>query len=124
MKLIKNIQKNLWPFAAIKGKIIKTFHNNNSVLGECVRVNTQRIYYLSIIAIPLRIINIFLFTFKKSYDTLVLKTWSQGIVASHFILLIFMIGFFLTTHKLKNRTEPNKIMFALQLHQYNPKEVN
>ncbi|MEG6521280.1 GGDEF domain-containing protein [Desulfotomaculum sp. 1211_IL3151] len=90
------------------------FHANNSVLGECALINTNRIYYLSIIAIPLRIINIFLFTLTVSHDTLVLKTWSQGIIASHFILLIFMIGFFLTTRKLKNRKEPNTTMFVLQ----------
>ncbi|HQE65924.1 MAG TPA: GGDEF domain-containing protein [Bacillota bacterium] len=98
----------------MKRKILKAFHDYNSVLGECAHINTRRIYYLSIIAIPLRIINIFLFTFTKSNDTQVLKTWSQGIIASHFILLILMIVFFLTTHRLKNRIEPNTTMFVLQ----------
>jgi len=70
--------------------------------------------HLAIIAIPLRIIDIFLFAFTKSYDTLVLKTWSQGIIASHSVLLVLMIGFFLTTHRLKKRTEPNTAMFVLQ----------
>lgn len=69
---------------------------------------------MSIIAIPLRIVNIVLFTSSASYDTPVLKAWSQGIIASHFMLLIFMIGLFFTTHKLKNRTEPNTTMFVLQ----------
>lgn len=114
MKKIKSVQKKSWSFAAIKRKIIKTFHDNNSVLGECASTNIRRIYYLSIIAIPVRIINIFLFTFTKSYDTQALKAWSHWIIASHFILLIFMIGFFLATHKLKNRTEPNTTMFLLQ----------
>jgi membrane-associated HD superfamily phosphohydrolase len=36
------------------------------------------------------------------------------LLPSHFILLILMIGFFLTTHKLKNRIEPNTTMFVLQ----------
>jgi len=71
-------------------------------------------FYLSIIAIPIRNINIYLFTFTTSYDTPVSKTWSQGIIASHLMLLIFMIGLFFATHKLKNRTEPNTTMFALQ----------
>lgn len=39
---------------------------------KCALVNTRRIYYLSIIAIPLRIINLFAITSTKSYDTLVL----------------------------------------------------
>lgn len=112
MKYIKKLLKK-WTFASIKERIIKAFHDNNNVLGECARINTRRIYYLSIIAIPLRIFNILLFT-SRSYDTQVLQTWSQGIIISHSVLLIFMIGFFITTHKLKNRTEPNTAMFLLQ----------
>jgi diguanylate cyclase (GGDEF)-like protein len=114
VKPIKDVSQKPWSFAAIKGKKIKTFLDNSSVLGECARINIRRIYYLSIIAIPLRIINIFLFVFNKSYDTLVLQTWSQGIIASHSLLLILMIVFFLTTHKLKDRIEPNTTMFILQ----------
>lgn len=108
-----NSSQKKWSLTEINKKIITAYHDNNSVLGECALINTRRIYYLSIIAIPLRIINIFLFTFTKSHDTQVLKTWSQGIIASHIILLIFMIGFFLITHRLKNRTEPNTTMFVL-----------
>lgn len=114
VKGINNGQKKTWSFAVIKGIILKKFHDNSSVLADCAVINTRRIYYLSIIAIPLRIIDIYLFAFTKSYDTLVQKTWSQGIIASHSILLIFMIGFFLTSHKLKNRIEPNATMFVLQ----------
>ena len=95
-------------------KITKTFYDNSSVLGECALIDTRRIYYLSMIAIPLRIINIFLFTINKSYDTLTLKAWSKGIIASHLVLLVFMIGFLLVTHRLKNRIQPNKTMFLLQ----------
>lgn len=112
VKHIKNLLKK-WTFASIKERIIKAFHDNNNVLGECARINTRRIYYLSIIAIPLRIFNILLFT-SRSYDTQVLQTWSKGIIISHSVLLIFMIGFFITAHKLKNRTDPNTAMFLLQ----------
>lgn len=109
-----NLQKVSRSFTALERKIAQVFQDNNSVLGECAQINTRRIYYLAIIAIPLRIIDIFLFAFTKSYDTLVLKTWSQGIIASHSVLLVLMIGFFLTTHRLKKRTEPNTAMFVLQ----------
>ena len=77
-----NLQKVSRSFTALERKIAQVFQDNNSVLGECAQINTRRIYYLAIIAIPLRIIDIFLFAFTKSYDTLVLKTWSQGIIAS------------------------------------------
>lgn len=98
---------------SIKNKIIKYFQDNNSVLGECALINIRRIYYLSIIAIPMRLIVLSTFM-NTSYDTRTLKVWSQGIVASHFMLLIFMIGFFFITRKLKDRTEPNTTMFILQ----------
>ncbi|MGI6678335.1 MAG: GGDEF domain-containing protein [Dehalobacterium sp.] len=102
-------------FILIKEIIIKKFNENNSVLGECALINIRRLYYLSIIAIPLRILNIYLFASSmESYDTPILKMWSQGIIASHSILLVFMVGFFLTTHKLKNRTDPNKTMYIIQ----------
>ncbi|MGI6225627.1 MAG: GGDEF domain-containing protein [Peptococcales bacterium] len=113
MKHIKSVQKNSWSLADIKEKTIKTFQDNNSVLGESAVINIRRIYYLSIIAIPLRIIVLFTFS-KSTYDTLILQIWREGILASHFTLLIFMIGFFLITRKLKNRTEPNTTMYVLQ----------
>jgi diguanylate cyclase (GGDEF)-like protein len=98
----------------IREKLLKTFQNNNSVLGESALINTHRLFYLAIIAIPLRIINIFIITSSTSHDTQILRVWSQGIIASHFILLIFMIGFFLATLKLRKRTEPNTAVFVLQ----------
>lgn len=43
-----------------------------------------------------------------------MKIWSQGIFASHAILLIFMIGFFMITLKNKNKEEPNIVIYVLQ----------
>lgn len=114
MNQINIIQKKLWSFADIREKVIKKSHDNSSVLGESARINTRRIYYLGIISIPLRIVYILLFTLTKSYDTLILKKWSQGIIASHFVLLIFMIGFFSIALKLKNKPEVNTTMLILQ----------
>lgn len=98
----------------IREKLLKTFQNNNSVVGESALINTHRLFYLAIIAIPLRFINIFIITSSTSHDTQILRVWSQGIIASHFILLLFMIGFFLATLKLRKRTEPNTAVFVLQ----------
>ena len=108
--MVKHIN---WSFGHIKDKLIKTFHDNNSVLGECAFINTRRLYYLSIIAIPLRIINIFILMPPKSPDQIVLF-WNRGIITSHLILLILMVGFFLITRKLKDRMEPNTTMLVLQ----------
>lgn len=106
--------KNSVSFGTIKEKAIKKIHDSNSILDECALINIRRTYYLSMIAIPLRLVNIYLFLSTDSYDTSVAKMWSRGIVTSHFVLLIFMIGFFILTRKLKNHQEANKIMHALQ----------
>ncbi len=111
---IKISSKNTMSFASIKEKAIKKFHDNNSIKDECALINIRRTYYLSMIAIPLRLENIYLFLYTDSYDTPVTKMWSLGIVTSHFILLIFMIGFLLLTRKLKSNKEPSKIMHILQ----------
>ncbi|HBL50389.1 MAG TPA: hypothetical protein DDZ65_09135 [Firmicutes bacterium] len=94
--------------------MIKTYHDYGSVLDECALINTRRIFYLAIIAIPLRIVNIFLFAFTSTFDTPVLKKWSLGIIGSHFLLLLFMIGFLIIAKRYKDRTKPNKTMFILQ----------
>lgn len=97
-------------FALLKRKLIKAFHDNMNVLDECALINTRRIYLISIIAIPLHIISILLFTFAQSEDA----TWRQGIIGSHSVLLIFMVGFLLISRKLRKRTKPNMTMFVLQ----------
>lgn len=106
--------KNSVSFGTMKEKAIKKIHDSNSIVDECALINIRRTYYLSMIAIPLRLVNIYLFLSTDSYDTSVTKMWSRGIVTSHFVLLIFMIGFFLLARKLKNNQEANKIMHALQ----------
>ncbi|NLY71995.1 MAG: GGDEF domain-containing protein [Clostridiales bacterium] len=113
-KQMKNNQDNSWSFEGIRKKILKIYHDNNSVLDECVLINIRRIYYLSMVAIPLRIIDILLFSLNKSHETEVLKTWSQGIIITHFILLIIMVVFFLMSNRLRKRKEPNSTMYIMQ----------
>lgn len=96
-------------FALFKRKLIKAFFDNKNVLDECALINTRRIYLISIIAIPLHVISILLFAFTKFEDI----TWKQGIIGCHSVLLIFMIGFLLTTRRLRKRTKPNTTMFVL-----------
>jgi diguanylate cyclase (GGDEF)-like protein len=111
---IKSFEKQPWSFAVMKRRISEAIQANNSVLDECAHINIRRIFYLTIIAIPLHVFHIFLFAFKKTYDTPASQAWSQGIIGSHFVLLIFMIGFFLITYRLKNRTQANTTMLVLQ----------
>jgi diguanylate cyclase (GGDEF)-like protein len=113
VKDIKNFQKKFRSYAVMKRKVKKAFQDNSDVLGECALINIRRIYYLTLIAIPLSILNIAQFAFKP-YDTQVLATWRQGIIASHSILLVLLIVFFFIARNLKNRTEPTGTMYAMQ----------
>ncbi|HHT16535.1 MAG TPA: GGDEF domain-containing protein [Papillibacter sp.] len=97
----------------MKEKIVQTFRDNSGVSDECARINTQRVYYLALISIPVRIISILLF-FTKSNETPVLRTWSRGIIASHVILLIFIVGFFISARKLKRKPQLSTAMRVLQ----------
>jgi len=97
-------------FTNLKRKLIKAFFDNKNVLDECALINTRRIYLISIIAIPLRIISILLFAFTKSEDI----TWKQGIIGCHSVLLVFMVVFLLITRRLRKKTVPDRAMFVLQ----------
>jgi diguanylate cyclase (GGDEF)-like protein len=101
-------------FGFMKERIRKVIRDNHSILGDCALINARRLYYLSLIDIPLRMVNIYLFQFKQSYDTPTSKIWSQGIAASHFTLLVFMIGFLFISRSMKRKNEPHTAMFILQ----------
>lgn len=111
---MNEIRNKTWIIASVKDKIKNILNVDKNVVDECALINIRRVYYLALIGIPLRIINILLFTFTGSYDTPILKMWRQRIIASHLVLLVFMIGFFLAAHILKKRREPSRAMFILQ----------
>ena len=56
----------------------------DKISHEAALINSTRIYYLSLVAILVRII--ILISFKPSYDTPELSLWSRGIIASHLVL--------------------------------------
>jgi diguanylate cyclase (GGDEF)-like protein len=114
VKQILSMRDNTWSLITLWDKIIETYSQYNSVLDECALVNTKRIYYMSIISIPLRLINIYQFAVSGSYDTEAMRLWNYGIIASHAILLLFMIGFYFAASKLRNETEANTAMHLLQ----------
>jgi len=107
---IKSSQEKPSLWAGIKRNLIKAFRDNKTVLDECVLINTRRIYFISIIAIPLHIISILLFVFTKSDDTL----WSYGIMMCHLALLVFMVTMLLVSRRFKDRRKPTKGMYVLQ----------
>lgn len=95
----------------VKTRIIKQSHNNISILDECALINMKRIFYLSFIIIPLRIMNILLFV---SATTPLSIIWQRGIIASHVSILIFWIGLLFIVYPLKNKAQSNAIMHSLE----------
>jgi diguanylate cyclase (GGDEF)-like protein len=101
-------------FTYLKEMAIKIYHDNNSILDECSLMNIRRAYYLSMISVPLRLVNILLFLIADSYDTHVANVWRKGIITSHFSLLAFMLGLFLLTRKLRYKKEANTFIHIIQ----------
>lgn len=94
----------------IKNKAITMFRNNSSVLDDCALINIKRIYYLSLIAAPMRILDIYLFADTTSAPVV----WSRGIIMSHSVLLVFYVGAFLITYKLKNAKQFSTTIHVVQ----------
>lgn len=94
----------------IKEKAITTFHNHSSVLNDSTLININRFYYLSAIAAPIRILDIFLF----AADSFAPKAWSRGIILSHLILFVFYSGVFMVSLHLRKKAQVNLTMRILQ----------
>ncbi|NLK00021.1 MAG: GGDEF domain-containing protein [Clostridia bacterium] len=84
--------------------------NNSSVLDECAQINIKRIFYMSLIVIPSRILHLLFFTTSNDMP----EIWFRGIIASHTSLLIFWSMVFLVALILKNKKQPNTAIHALQ----------
>lgn len=97
-----------YPFN-IKRKL-GAIYRNNTIMDECVLQNIKRIYYLSFIVIPLRLLNIFLLLNAG----VVSDTWGQGIFICHITLLILWVGIFIATYKLKEKLLANTLAYILQ----------
>ena len=94
----------------IKEKAITTFRNHSSVLNDSTLININRLFYLSAIAAPIRVLDIFLFTADPSVP----KAWSRGIILSHLILLVFYSGVFIVSLHLRKKAQVNLTMRILQ----------
>ncbi|MCK9267548.1 MAG: GGDEF domain-containing protein [Alkaliphilus sp.] len=107
---MKEIPKKDWSLTTIKKKIITMFRNNSSILDECTLINIKRIYYLSLIIIPSRILHILLFVGSSPTS----KAWARGIIFSHSVLLVFWIVVLFVTYRLKDKTQTNTFIHFLQ----------
>lgn len=93
-----------------KEKILTMFHNNNNVSKDCIHINMNRIFYLSIVAASMRLLDIILFSSAKSTSEL----WSKGILISHTALLFFYTAVLLVTSRMRKMGQVNTVMRTVE----------
>lgn len=64
---------------------------NHSVMNDIVSINIKRIFYVSIVAMPVSLAHIIIFTMNLSSTNENETKWRMGIIFSH-IMLFFMMG--------------------------------
>lgn len=107
--MAEELERN-WSPGAVKSKIIMMFRNNSSVVDDCALINMKRLFYLSLIAVPMRVLHIFLFA-DVPYAP---RAWSEGVFLSHVVLLVFYLGVFAITLRLRKATRATATMRVLQ----------
>jgi diguanylate cyclase (GGDEF)-like protein len=84
----------------------------NTVIEESLVQNINRIYYLSIISMIMRLIDVLLIKFGNSGEESPI-TWEVGIILSHLTMLLFMIAMYLITAKLRRESRSRFTMYIL-----------
>lgn len=87
---------------------------NEEVSWEIVHININRLFYLSIISILVRILTIISFLSKDYSSNQNTSNWAKGIVISHFLLLLFHIVTNLASGRLRKTRKHGKMMLFLQ----------
>lgn len=75
----------------IKNILSQMFSVNNSVMNDVVLINIKRIFYASIIAMPISLAHIIIFSMNISSGDEKETKWRMGIIISH-IMLFFIMG--------------------------------
>lgn len=87
---------------------------NKKIMCKIVQTNINRVFYLSLISVPLRVLMIGLFLTKPPAIDEKEAIWRVGILISHFVYLILILVLGSLSYKLRKRTEPNLIMVIVQ----------
>lgn len=84
------------------------------ITGEITRINIQRVFYLSLVAIPMRLLTIINFLSKSPGGDEKEVLWRMGIIISHVVFLVLVIIFGSISYKLKKNNNPNFLMIVVQ----------
>ena len=91
----------------IKNTLSEIVLVNNSVINDVVLINMKRIFYISIVAMPVNLAHILIFAMKLSLGNETEIKWRMGIIICHSILLFIMgilgcLSFFLSKKEKSN----------------------
>lgn len=87
---------------------------NKKIMCKIIQTNINRVFYLSLISVPLRFLMIGLFLTKPPARDEKEAIWRVGILISHFVYLILILVLGSLSYKLRKKTEPNLIMVIVQ----------
>lgn len=73
------------------------------ILDEITEFNIKKIFYLSLIALPIHLLHIIIFLYTKESDLKNVISWREGIITSHQVALIGSIIFISISFFIKNK---------------------
>lgn len=103
--------------ALLRGKTalpLQTYKRSTSVQPECTLINMQRLYFSTILAIPVNLIHILLFAFGVSPASPAEAVWREAIMLSHTVLLVCMLLLFFAAGRLRKGTKATLPMYFVQ----------
>ncbi|HNH07940.1 MAG TPA: GGDEF domain-containing protein, partial [Leptospiraceae bacterium] len=80
------------------------------VFQEMTRINFRRLYYISIIAVPVHLLHIIFFSIRANSETQQIEKWRIGILTVHSVQMTVMSALFLMFHFLKKRELPLRLL--------------
>lgn len=101
-------------FLKYTNKIKEIEKPSKSIMNEIVNMNSNRIFYISIIAMPVSLLHIIFFLIKSPVSSEKEAIWRVGIIISHTVLFILMALLGGISFNLRKKTKPNLVMIRVQ----------
>lgn len=98
----------------IKNTLSEIILVNNSVINDIVLINMKRIFYISIVAMPVNLAHILIFAMKVSLGNENEIKWRMGIIICHSILLFVMAILGCLSFFLSKKEKSNLLMRLIQ----------
>lgn len=98
----------------IKNTLLEMVADNNTVMNDVVLINIKRVFYVSIVAMPVNLLYIIIFAMGHSSGDENEIKWRMGIIASHILLFLIMGILCCTSFFLRKKEEVNVGMRFIQ----------